>query len=120
MSRPPAPGRVVNPAEGGWLDLCPADLAPGELRGFTVDARHVLVAESRGAVFALDDLCNHAGCELSTGWVDARRGAVVCPCHEMVFDLATGKNLTIPRLCDDQPTFPIKLEAGRVLVLLGS
>ena len=119
MTCPALHGRVVTPTEGGWLDLCPADLVAGELRAFTVDDRHVLVAESRGALHALDDQCNHAGCLLSTGWVDARRAAVICPCHEFAFDLATGKNVTIPRLCDDQPAFPLKIEAGRVFVLLG-
>lgn len=99
-----------------WKPLCPADLAPGELRGFDVGERLVLVANLRGRLYAMDDWCNHAGCLLSGGWLDGKRACVVCPCHEYAFRLEDGKNITFPRLCDDQPVFPLKVEQGTVHV----
>lgn len=102
-----------------WIDVGPADLAPGELRGLEVGERLVLLACHGGAVHAMDDSCNHAGCLLSGGWLDLRKGAVVCPCHEYCFDLSTGRNVTFPRLCGDQESFPTRVEAGRVLLRLG-
>src|SRR5207244_10810573 len=83
----------------GWIDVGPADLMEGELRGLEVGERLVLLACQGGRVTAMDDSCNHAGCLLSGGWIDARKRAVVCPCHEYCFELGTGRNGTIPRLC---------------------
>jgi 3-phenylpropionate/trans-cinnamate dioxygenase ferredoxin subunit len=101
-----------------WVDVGPADLAEGELRGLEVGERLVLLARLGGRVRALDDSCVHAGCLLSGGWVDSKKSAVVCPCHEYSFDLATGRNVTFPRLCGDQPAFEVKVENGRVWVKL--
>ena len=101
-----------------WIDVGAADLSEGELRGLEVGERLVLLACHQGRVTAMDDSCNHAGCLLSGGWIDGRRGAIVCPCHEYAFELATGRNVTIPRLCDDQTAFPLRVENGRVLLRL--
>ena len=80
------------------LKLGPADLQEGELRGYAVGRRNVLVACVGGKVKALDDWCNHAGCLLSGGRLEAN--TVVCPCHEIGFDLDTGKNVTSPGVAD--------------------
>lgn len=106
------------PRDPAWIDLGPADLAAGELRGYSVDDEHVLVAEHGGRLHALDDLCLHAGCLLSEGWIDARKAAVVCPCHEYTFELASGRNVTVPRLCEDQPVRPLRVEGGRIYIRL--
>jgi len=105
--------------EDGWIDLGPDDLREGELRALEIDGRFVLLARCGGALAAMDDMCNHAGCLLSGGWIDAKKSSVVCPCHEIEFDLRTGRNLTWPRLCGDQPSHAVRVEAGRALVRLG-
>ncbi len=97
-----------------WIDVCAADLMVGELRGIEVGKRLVLVANDAGQLSAIDDFCNHAGCLLSGGWIDPKKHAVICPCHEYAFELTTGKNVTFPRLSDDQDAFPLKIEGGRV------
>jgi len=43
---------------------------------------------------------------------------VVCPCHEYSFELGTGRNVTIPRLCGDQRAYPVRIEDGRVWLQL--
>jgi 3-phenylpropionate/trans-cinnamate dioxygenase ferredoxin subunit len=111
--------RAMGDVKDGWIDLGADDLAEGELRALEVDGRPLLLARHRGQLSALDDMCNHAGCLLSGGWIDAKKGSVVCPCHEIEFDLGTGKNLTLPRLCDDQPAHAVRVEDGRALVRLG-
>jgi len=109
----------VSEERDDWIDLGPADLESGELRGLEVGERLVLLASLRGKIHALDDSCNHAGCLLSGGFINERKAAVVCPCHEYAFELASGKNVTFPRLCGDQEAFETKVSAGRVLVRLG-
>ena len=99
-----------------WIDVGAADLSEGELRGLEVGEKLVLLACQGGSVTAMDDSCNHAGCLLSGGWIDGRKGAVVCPCHEYAFELGTGRNVTFPKLCDDQRSFEVRIENGRVMI----
>ena len=97
--------------------LGPADLGDGAMRGYAVTKdRHVLVSRLGGIYFAIDDWCNHAGCLLSGGWRHPESEAVVCPCHEMTFELKTGRLLSIPRLCEDQKTYPVEEERGVLYV----
>jgi 3-phenylpropionate/trans-cinnamate dioxygenase ferredoxin subunit len=99
-----------------WIDVGPADLTEGELRGLEVGERLVLLACLAGRVTAMEDSCNHAGCLLSGGWIHPRKSAVVCPCHEYAFELGTGRNVTFPRLCDDQRAFEVRVVNGRVMI----
>jgi 3-phenylpropionate/trans-cinnamate dioxygenase ferredoxin subunit len=101
-----------------WIDCGPADLVEGELRGLEIGERLVLLSKLAGRVGAMDDSCNHAGCLLSGGWIDEKKRAVVCPCHEFAFELSSGKNVTFPRLCDDQRPFEVRVESGRVMIRL--
>ncbi len=96
------------------INLGPANLVEGELRGYTVGKQNVLVARVAGKIKALDDWCNHAGCLLSGGHLEGN--TVVCPCHEIGFDLDTGKNVTSPGVADDQPAYQTHVEDGQLLV----
>ncbi|TMA28291.1 MAG: Rieske (2Fe-2S) protein [Deltaproteobacteria bacterium] len=102
-----------------WIDVGPADLTEGELRGLEAGERLVLLTCHQGRIGALDDSCVHAGCLLSGGWIDAAKSAVVCPCHEYAFELGSGRNVTFPRLCGDQPAFEVRVEKGRVMIRVG-
>src|SRR2546427_4315274 len=102
----------------GWIDVGPADLIEGELRGLEVGERLVLLARYQGRITAMDDSCNHAGCLLSGGWMHQQKRAVVCPCHEYAFELGTGRHVTYPRLFRDQAAFEVRIERGRVTIHL--
>lgn len=62
-------------------------------------------------VFAATNTCPHKAGPLSEGIIHGKK--VTCPLHNWVFDLETG-------LADGENgallTFPVKIEAGRVLV----
>jgi 3-phenylpropionate/trans-cinnamate dioxygenase ferredoxin component len=94
--------------------LGPADLGEREMRSYEVGKRAVLVAKVDGRYKALDDWCNHAGCLLSGGRLE--ENMVVCPCHEVGFDLDTGANLTSPGIADDQPVVKVAVEQGELVV----
>ena len=98
------------------ITLGPANFRDNELRGYAVGKRNVLVAKTGGRYKALDDWCNHAGCLLSGGHLEGN--LVICPCHEVGFDMDDGRNCTSPGICDDQPAFKITEENG-MLVLHG-
>jgi len=96
------------------IRLGPANFTEGEMRGFEIGKRNVVVARVEGRYKALDDWCNHAGCLLSGGRLERNR--IVCPCHEVGFDLDTGKNATSPGVCDDQRAFRISVDEGTLIL----
>jgi 3-phenylpropionate/trans-cinnamate dioxygenase ferredoxin subunit len=94
------------------VDLGRDDLPEGGWRGVRVaGGKVVLLARVGGRLYALDDSCNHSGCLLSGGRLDGPR--VICPCHGMEFDVRTGALASVPRLCQDQPSYPVAVEGGR-------
>lgn len=99
---------------GNKVRLGPANVADGELRSYEVGKRAVLVTKIDGKFKALDDWCNHAGCLLSGGRLEGNM--VVCPCHEIGFDMDTGKNVTSPGIADDQPTVKLNVEEGQLVL----
>lgn len=54
-----------------------------------VDGRSVALFRASGILFALDNVCPHAGAALAHGPV--KDGAVRCPLHGSMFDLRTGR-----------------------------
>jgi len=96
------------------IRLGPANFAPDEMRGFQIGKRNVVVAFIGGRYRALDDWCNHAGCLLSGGRLE--KHLVICPCHEVGFDMASGRNLTSPGVCDDQHAFNVTVEDGAIVL----
>lgn len=95
--------------------LGPANLAEGEMRGYRIGKnQNVCVARVEGRYKAIDDWCNHAGCLLSGGRLEGNM--VVCPCHEVGFDMDTGKNVTSPSVCDDQIPLKIEVQEGELVV----
>lgn len=99
------------------IALGPADLEEGEMRGYAIGKRNLLVAHLGGRYKALDDWCNHAGCLLSGGWLEPKKNLVICPCHEVGFDLDDGKNATSPGIADDQRAYELVVEDGQLYVI---
>ena len=88
-------------------DFVPA--GEGDLTAVTVADRTVAVAVVQGQVYAFDDACTHARCSLAGGEVEGR--AVVCPCHQGRFDVATGAVLGGPPKTALR-TYPARLVDG--------
>jgi len=65
-------------------------------------------------VFALRDRCPHKGGQLSQGIVYGNK--VACPLHDWKISLDTGMAVAPDEGCAAR--FPVKLEAGRVLLSL--
>lgn len=84
----------------------------------TADGRSVCLAKVGGAYRAIDDWCNHAGCSLSAGWLEQHgaRHVVICPCHEIGFDLETGENVNAKHIADDQEAFRVEVVEGEVWI----
>lgn len=95
-------------------DLVPVEEVPvGQMRLFTVAGEEVLLCNAAGGFFALRNRCPHAESPLYEGRL--RQNSISCPLHGARFDLVSGRALGgtgyRPLTC-----FPVKVEAGRVLV----
>jgi 3-phenylpropionate/trans-cinnamate dioxygenase ferredoxin subunit len=68
--------------------------------------------------YATDDTCSHAQASLSAGDIDLEECTVECPYHASLFDIRTGRVLSLPA---NQPikTYPIKVEGDEVFVDCG-
>jgi multimeric flavodoxin WrbA/nitrite reductase/ring-hydroxylating ferredoxin subunit len=99
-----------------WIDLGAADeLASQALR--PIEAQSVKIALScvNGAFGAVHNACNHVGGPLGEGALDG--DYIICPWHQWKFHRVTG--LGEPGFeADRVPSFPVKVENGRVLLQL--
>lgn len=97
-----------------WVRALPADELPdGTSAGVTVDGRQVMLHRVADDVYAIDDLCSHAGALLSRGEVvDC---VVTCPLHESLFDIRDGHIVRGPAH-HPQPSLPTRVRNGWVEV----
>ena len=98
------------------VDICPLEeLPPGEKRLVEVDQFEIGVFNCNGTVFAIEDRCSHDDGELVEGEFDQDDCTVECPRHGSLFDLRTGKPLTLPAYVPID-TFPVHVEDGVIRV----
>jgi nitrite reductase/ring-hydroxylating ferredoxin subunit/uncharacterized membrane protein len=89
------------------------DLPDGASTGVELDGRKVMLHRSGDDVYAIDDLCSHAGALLSRGEVvDC---VVTCPLHESRFDLRDGHIVRGPAH-HPQPVLPTRIRNGWIEV----
>lgn len=75
-----------------------------------VDGRPLIVAQpSAGKVVAFSAICTHRGCTVAPAGKE-----LLCPCHDSVYDAATGKNLGGPAPRPLSPV-PVHVAGGEVL-----
>lgn len=79
------------------IDVCPLnDLRPGAMRLVEWEDLEILVSNCAGTLFAMENRCSHDNGPLADGTLDAQACTVECPRHGSIFDLRTGKPLTLP------------------------
>ena len=89
------------------IDVCPlSELAPGERRLLEHDNIEIGVFNCNGAFYAIEDRCSHDDGPLAEGPLDAAACTVECPRHGSLFDLKTGRPLTLPAY-EPVDTFPV-------------
>jgi nitrite reductase/ring-hydroxylating ferredoxin subunit/uncharacterized membrane protein len=90
-----------------------SELAPDRPTRAVVDGAAVVLVKHDGEVFALDDVCSHAGCALSQGRL--RGDAIVCACHGSTYRLRDGAVLQGPSPFP-QPGFDVRTDAGVIAI----
>lgn len=97
-----------------WVDAgAETDFDEGAKLCCELEGVPAVVCKVAGRFHAAVNICPHAGLPLGEGDLDGK--VLTCPFHGYAFNVETGQNID---MADDLPltTFPVKVEAGRVLV----
>jgi 3-phenylpropionate/trans-cinnamate dioxygenase ferredoxin component len=98
------------------VDICTIDeLPPGAKRVVEWEDLEIGVVNCNGAIVAIEDRCSHDNGDLMEGEIDTEKCTVECPRHGSLFDLKTGKPLTLPAYVPVD-TFPVAVEDGVIRV----
>ena len=98
------------------MDICAVDdLPPGAKRVVMWEDLEIGVVNCGGDILAIEDRCSHDNGDLMEGEVDPDKCTVECPRHGSLFDLRTGKPLTLPAYVPVD-TFPVTVEDGVIRV----
>ena len=93
----------------------PSTSFPGAKRVVTWEDLEIGVVNCDGEFLAVEDRCSHDNGDLMEGEVDCDKRTVECPRHGSLFDLRTGKPLTLPAYVPVD-TFPVLVEDGVIRV----
>jgi 3-phenylpropionate/trans-cinnamate dioxygenase ferredoxin subunit len=98
------------------IDICPVDeLPPGRTKLVSWEDLEIGVVNCGGELYAIEDRCSHDDGELMEGDIDCDDRTVECPRHGSLFDLRTGKPLTLPAYAPVD-TFAVSVEDGVIKV----
>ena len=79
------------------IDVCAlAELPPGRMRLVEWEDLEIGVFNCDGTLYAIEDRCSHDDGPLAEGLFDTSKCTVECPRHGALFDLKSGKPLTLP------------------------
>ena len=96
------------------IEICSTEqLAPGEMRLVEWEDLEIGVFNCGGTLYAIEDRCSHDNGPLAEGEFDQQQCTVECPRHGSLFDLKTGKPLTLPAYVPVE-TFPVIIEDEKI------
>ena len=96
------------------FDVCPLDeLPPGGTRVVQANGLEIGVFNCGGELLAMEDRCSHDDGDLSDGELDQAACTIECPRHGALWDLRTGKPMTLPAYVPVE-TFPVLVHDGLI------
>ncbi len=100
-----------------YIAVAAADeLKPAQMKRVVVAGKRLLLCNSAGTLYCVDEMCSHEDYSLYLGCI--KDGKIKCSLHGSYFDLLTGKPTCEP--ADEAiRTYSLKIEAGQVWVKVG-
>ena len=83
------------------------------MRLVEVDGVEIGVFNCGGDLLAIEDRCSHDDGPLAEGEFDASACTVECPRHGSLFDLRSGRPITLPAY-QAVDTFDVRVEDGKI------
>jgi 3-phenylpropionate/trans-cinnamate dioxygenase ferredoxin component len=104
--------KQLDPTECEFVTIAPAaDLSNGERLFVEIDEQQIVIFNIAGQYFAIGDVCSHDNGPLGDG--DLEGYEITCPRHGAVFDVRTGKVLSLPAIVDI-PAYPTRVVDGQI------
>ena len=98
------------------IDVCSlSELPPGQMRLVEWEDLEIGVFNCGGTIHAIEDRCSHDNGPLAEGEIDPDQCTVECPRHGSLFDLRSGRPLTLPAYVAVE-SFPVLVQDGIVRV----
>ena len=91
-----------------------SDILPGKMKKISFDGKEILVVNTDGKFYAVDDTCTHSGASLSEGQL--QDSIVTCGWHGAQFDCKNGKLAKFPAKINDLKSYNVILESDEVFV----
>ena len=91
-----------------------SDITPGKMIKVSIHGKEILVVNSNGSFYAMDDTCTHSGASLSEG--ELNDTTVTCGWHGAQFDCKTAKLAKFPAKINDLKSYNVVLESDEVFV----
>jgi 3-phenylpropionate/trans-cinnamate dioxygenase ferredoxin subunit len=97
-----------------YIAVAAADeLKPAQMKRIVVDGKRLLLCNSAGTYYCVDEMCSHEEYSLYLGCI--KEGKIKCSLHGSYFDLTNGQPTCEP--ADEAiRTYAVKIEAGQVWV----
>jgi len=89
------------------------EIPPGATKRAVAGGVEVLLCNVDGDLYAIEDVCTHDGGPLDQGELQGCR--IMCPRHGALFDVTTGRALTLPAVVPLQ-TYSVRIEADDVFI----
>ncbi len=89
------------------------EVPPGKVKAVVAGEHEIAVVNAEGQLFAVSNLCTHAMCTLTYGFVEGR--GIICSCHWAEFDLKTGEAVG-PRGLPPLTCYPVQITGNDIEV----
>jgi 3-phenylpropionate/trans-cinnamate dioxygenase ferredoxin subunit len=100
--------------EKSWIAVIRASIvAPGSYQAVTVEGMPIVIGNSNGYYFALENTCTHDGGELTGGELEGEE--MICPRHGAGFCIKTGA-VTRPPAYEAIRRFPVRIQDGEIQI----
>src|SRR5437899_11221028 len=91
-----------------------SDIPPGTAKVVAVQNVEVALFNLEGQIYALDNMCHHAGGPLGEGKI--REDVVICPWHGYPYHMKTGRYVKNPDM--SVASYPLQLYARKLAALV--
>ncbi len=89
------------------------DIDPGKVKVYEVSGKQIAICNVEGTFYAIADVCTHDSGPLDQG--ELLGDQIECPRHGALFDVKTGKALTLPAVAPVQ-SYPVEVDGNDIKV----
>ncbi|MEM2966933.1 MAG: Rieske 2Fe-2S domain-containing protein [Candidatus Nitrosocaldaceae archaeon] len=90
------------------------DIKKKRIIHLTHNNKEIMVVDVNGNIYAISDICTHAGANLHEGRLDGNK--VICPWHSAVWDVTNGKLIEFPVKLKELESYKVSIRDGVVYI----